>query len=429
MLLRKNDFLDMAWTKRFIRNILLPVMLLWIAAFCGCARVQEEDDRKTDWKEEREEIVLWTYYETKMQKASMDELVNGFNGSQEDYHLTWEYHGPVTEFNKRLAIAITQNQLPDMVILDNPDMPSYIKMDKLEDITEEVKKLEKLDEYFPSAVKSVKSEGRYYGLPFCCNNVVLIYNQDILKKEGIQVPQTWEELKEAAAKLSVPGRYGFAMSAVSGEQGAFQFGAFMLSAGDSLKNAGGAGTLRAFQFIRDMAEHGWMPRDCVNWSQNDVARIFIDGKCAMMENGPWVFPALDASGIHYGIAAFPAGEERVGLLGGEDIAVIKGKNVQGSIAFFKYYSQLSPMLNANLMANSLPPRRDVAELSLKVNPEYRVVLSQMEDCISRTECDNWAELSAKLADGQYRVITGESTPKEVCREIRALKKNMQGSSR
>ena len=56
MLLRKNDFLDMAWTKRFIRNILLPVMFLCIAAFCGCARVQEEDDRKTDWKEEREEI-------------------------------------------------------------------------------------------------------------------------------------------------------------------------------------------------------------------------------------------------------------------------------------------------------------------------------------------------------------------------------------
>ncbi len=404
-----------------VRRILLGVLLSALA-LPGCRPA--EDEEMSGKAKEREEIVLWTYYETKMQKASMDELVAGFNEAQEDYHLTWEYHGPVTEFNKRLAIAITQNQLPDMVILDNPDMLSYIEMDKLEDITEEVKEIEDLDQYFASAMRPVTSGGRYYGLPFCCNNVVLIYNRDILKEEGVHVPKTWEELQGAARELSVPGRYGFAMSAIDGEQGAFQFGAFMLSAGDGLNEAGGEGTLGAFRFIRDMAEHGWMSRDCVNWSQNDVARTFINGECAMMENGPWVFPALEESGINYGVAAFPAGEQNMGLLGGEDIAVLKGKNVQGSVAFLKYYSQIFVMLNVNLMANSLPPRKDVAELSLKVNPRYREVLTQMENCISRTDCEYWTELSAKLADGQYRVITGESTPEEVCQEIREMKKNM-----
>lgn len=408
--------------KALVKNILPAVLLLLTASFCGCAFAGNGKEDSTE--EGREEIVLWTYYETEMQKASMNELVNGFNESQEVYHLTWEYHGPVTEFNKRLAIAITQNQLPDLVILDNPDMSTYIKMDKLEDLTEDLKNIEKLDQYFPGAMKTVMSGGRFYGLPFCCNNVVLIYNKEILEREGVGVPGTWDELQKAAAELSAPGRYGFAMSAVKGEQGAFQFGAFMLSAGDTLEQAGGSGTLHAFEFIRDMVVHEWMSRDCVNWSQNDVARTFIDGKCAMMENGPWVFPALNESGIHYGVAAFPALEKRMGLLGGENIAVIKGKNVEGSIAFLNYYSQTSVMLNANLMANSLPPRKDVAELSLSVNPEYRVVLQQMDDCISRTDCDYWNQLSAKLSDGQYRVITGEAAPEEVCREIKEMKKKM-----
>lgn len=406
-----------------IRKILfgiLPCMLF----LTGCT--QSAGSKAEEETGNREEIVLWTYYETEKQKASMDELVARFNESQEEYHLTWEYHGPVTEFNKRLAIGITQNQLPDMAILDNPDMPSYIEMGKLEDITEEVKEIEDLDQYFPSAMESVTSDGRYYGLPFCCNNVMLIYNKDILEEEKVSIPETWEELQTAAGKLSAPGRYGFAMSAIDGEQGAFQFGAFMLSAGDSLDQAGGEGTLSALRFIRDMAKQGWMSRDCVNWSQNDVARTFTKGECAMMENGPWVFPALEESGINYGVAAFPTGEQQMGLLGGEDIAVIKGKNVEGSIAFLKYYSQTSTMLNTNLMANSLPPRRDVAQLSLKVNPRYEVVLSQMENCISRTGCNNWSELSAKLSDGQFRVITGESTPEEVCEEIRKLKKSTAG---
>lgn len=403
----------------YMKKILSAVLLLCLLGFQGCAAT--EAGREEEEAETKKEIVLWTYYETNMQKASMDELVSGFNESQEEYHLTWEYHGPVTEFNKRLAIAITQNQLPDMVILDNPDMATYIEMDKLEDITEHIKDIEELGQYFPSAMKSVTAEDRYYGLPFCCNNVALIYNKDILKGAGIRVPQTWEELKRAAKELSAPGRYGFAMSAIDGEQGAFQFGAFMLSAGDSLEQAGGRGTLNAFRFIKDMVDNGWMSRDCVNWSQNDVARTFINGECAMMENGPWVFPALDESGVNYGVAAFPAGKEQTGLLGGEDIAVLKGKDVKGSIAFLKYYSQTSTMLNANLMANSLPPRQDVAELSLKVNPGYRVILSQMGECISRTDCGSWSELSAKLSDGQYRVITGESTPEEVCEEIKKIK--------
>lgn len=406
--------------KRRVKKILMGILLPCCLFLKGCGDFHKgtEGERGQD----KEEIVLWTYYETKNQKESMDELVKGFNESQDKYNMTWEYHGPVTEFNKGLAIGITQNQLPDMVILDNPDIPYYIELDKLEDITEELSEIEGWEEYFASAKESVEYEGRYYGLPFCCNNVALIYNKDILEEEKVSVPGTWEELQAAAEKLTTDGRYGFAMSAIDGEQGAFQMGAFILSAGDSLDQAGGEGTLKAFRLIGDMAERGVMSRDCVNWSQNDVARVFIQGKCAIMENGPWVFPALDESGINYGVAAFPRGEKDTGLLGGEDIAVIKGKNVNGSIAFLKYYSQTSVMLNANLMANSLPPRQDVAEWSLKVNPKYGVILSQMENCISRAKCGNWRELSGQISQGAFRVITGEKSPGEVCREIRELEK-------
>lgn len=157
-----------------IRKIMFGA-LLCVLVLQGCAQPSDKETEREAGK--KEEIVLWTYYETEMQKASMDELAAGFNESQEEYHLTWEYHGPVTEFNKRLAIGITQNQLPDMAILDNPDMPSYIDMGKLEDITVDVKEIEDLDQYFPNAMETVISDGRYYGLPFCCNNVTLIYNK------------------------------------------------------------------------------------------------------------------------------------------------------------------------------------------------------------------------------------------------------------
>lgn len=408
----------MKYAKR-IASLLCCLCL--VCATAGCT-VQKKGDSLD--KEKRRELTLWSYYETEMQKKSMDELVEGFNQSQNLYHLTWEYHGPVTEFDKRLAIAITQDQLPDMVIIDNPDMPSYIEMDKFEDITKEIQSFEGFEDYFPSAMDAVEEEGRYYGLPFCCNNVALVYNKDILKEENMSVPENWEELAQTAKNLTKPGQYGFAMSAISGEQGAFQFASFMLSAGDTIEEAGGEGTLKAFQFIRDMVEQGIMSRECVNWSQNDVARTFIAGECAMMENGPWVFPALDKAGINYGVAPFPADTQYTGILGGEVIGVLKGKDKEGSVAFLNYYSQKETMLNANLHANSLPPREDVAKLFLNVKPEFQVIMSQVENCISRTSYTKWSQLSELLSEGQYQVITGESSPEELCRQI---KKEMEGT--
>ena len=384
-----------------------------LAAGCaGSEQTQQED--------EREELVLWSYYETERQQESMDQLVDGFNRSQDDYHLVWEYQGPVTEFKKKLAIGITQDQFPDMVIVDNPDMLYYISIRKFEDLTDELEELEGLDEYFPSAMEAVEQNGRYYGLPFCCNNACLIYNKDMLEEAGVDVPQTLDELEQTAQILSKEGRSGFGMSAVSGEQGAFQFANIMLAAGEELEDAGSEETLRALELVQEMVRNGSMSSECVNLSQNDVARRFIEGKIAMMENGPWVFPALDEAGISYEIAPFPSDGEYRGLLGGEVIAVIREKNLGGSMEFLKYYGKRETMLNANFTANSLPPRKDAAKLFLNVKPEFEVINDQLENCISRTGYAGWTELSSALDDGLYRVLTGEESPEEVCIELRDL---------
>lgn len=381
----------------------------------GCGK-----EKKTQEEQKKEELVLWSYYETERQKESMDQLVDGFNNAQETYHLTWEYRGPVTEFNKKLAIGITQDQFPDMVIVDNPAMLYYISIQKLEDITEELQEIENLDMYFPSAMRAVEQDERYYGLPFCCNNVGLIYNKDMLDEAGIEIPETLDELQQAAAALTRKDRYGFAMSAIGGEQGAFQFANIMLAAGEKLEEAGGEKTLRALKLLKDMVENGTMSRECVNLSQNDVARKFIDGEFAMMENGPWVFPALDAAGINYGVAPFPSDGEYCGILGGEVIAVISGKNLDGSMEFLKYYGDRQNMLNANLTANSLPPRRDVAELFLNVKPEFQVIIDQLEKCVLRKDYTGWTELSSVLGEDLYNMFTGKESPENICLNIRAL---------
>ena len=75
------------------------------------------------------EVVLWSYYETKQQKEGLDRLVEGFNNSQDEYMARWEYQGPSSEFKKLLSIGVAEGKLPDVVLIDNPDMicPSFTR--------------------------------------------------------------------------------------------------------------------------------------------------------------------------------------------------------------------------------------------------------------------------------------------------------------
>lgn len=391
-----------------------------ITAIClltgGCRQTGEEQQRKA--QETREELVLWTYYETEQQKEALQELTEGFNASQDQYLLRWEYHGPLTEFNKKMAIGITQKQLPDIVILDNPDMRRYVEQGVLEDLTMEIAKIENLDNYYPNVMDSVRYNDRYYGIPFCSNNVALIYNEDVFLEKGLSVPENWEEFLECAAVLTEGERKGFAMSAIEGEQSAFQILPFILSAGDEINQLGGQGTREAFALVRQLVDMGYVSKECINWSQNDVARKFVDGECAMMENGPWVLPALEEAGVPYKIAELPYKLQPAGVMGGENLGVMKGKNADGAVAFMKYYNQEEQMLKTNIRANALPPRKDVAQKMLEVCPEYEIFAKQMETCIGRTSCENWLQVTELLSKAQFEIITGRITPEEAVDLIR-----------
>lgn len=49
--------------------------------------------------EQKEKLVIWSYYETQAQRSGLDELVKNFNQSQNQYEAEWEYV-PMTGFVK-----------------------------------------------------------------------------------------------------------------------------------------------------------------------------------------------------------------------------------------------------------------------------------------------------------------------------------------
>lgn len=393
--------------KRLLAN---AILILFILGITGCGKEIEEEK-----EEQREQLLLWSYYETEAQKEGLDKLVNGFNNSQKTYQISWEYV-PMVDFVKRLSIALSSDNLPDLVLLDNSDMESLIKSGLLEDVTDQLQSRVFVDNYYKEVWDSVEYNGRYYGVPFSCNNTVILYNKQMFRKAGISVPVTWDQFRKAAKALTKTdgeAHYGFAMSAFSGEQGASQFLPWIFATGATVDNLADKRTVHAFELLEDLLESGSMPHDCMNWSQNDVTRVFVERKVAMIENGPSALPKIEASGIDYGIFSFPAYVTQGVIIGGENLAVIHGKNVEGAIAFMDYYNQDEVMEEISETMWNIPPKKELAEAYGKKNEDMEVFVSQMEEGVSRTSVPNWKEVRNALTESLYQSFGSAYSAEEI----------------
>jgi len=57
----------------------------------------------------------------------------------------------------------------------------------------------------PFALGDMTYKGKLYGLPYYADTISFLYNKKILADAGIAVPQTWEEVTQAAEKLKAGG--------------------------------------------------------------------------------------------------------------------------------------------------------------------------------------------------------------------------------
>lgn len=393
------------------------LVLCVLSSGCGGKPQTVSLEVSTAENSQKEKILLWSCYETEEQQKGLDILIKGFNSSQENYEAVWEYHGPYSEFTKQLSIGVSERRLPDVVIIDNPDMRTYVNLGLFEDITSYVETHYQLETFYPEVINSVCYDGRYYGMPFCCNNVGLFYNKDMLEEAGIEPPADWEEFRAAAKQLSVDNRKGFAMSGIAGEQSAFQLLPWILSTGEDMETLGGTDTEKALSLLNTLVQDKSLSKDCINWSQNDVARKFVSGECAMMENGPWALPVVENSSINYGIAKLPVDQDSQVVAGGENFGVVKGKNTEGVLALIDYYYRDEVMLNINRLTYALPPKRSLAKRMQEQNSDYSVFTEQMDTVISRSSYPFWPGITRAISDAMYNVVTGESSPKEAARSI------------
>lgn len=372
------------------------------------------------------EVSLWHYFEHEAE--ALNAMVKQYNESQNDIYIVPTFVSR-DELMKQYTIGAVSGELPDIGMVDSPDMASYISLGVFEDITEYLKDWEDLDQFYAGPLASVKdAEGNYYGLPNNSNCLAIVCNMDILRAAGIEnPPTTWEEFQEVCEKTTNPdeGVYGFAMSAISNEEGTFQYIPWMYGAGGDVTDVSSEENVEALTFLSDLVKNGYMSKEVVNWGQGDAYNAFLAGKAAMLESGTWQIATLDGQdkdkvNFEYQYVEMPKnGENQATCIGGENFGVCTGSEyVEECAEFLK--SMMSAENNAEWceIAGKLPVRGDAVELKdfWTADERYKVFNDSMNFAVARGPHESWPTISEAMYKAEQAALLGEKSPEDALKE-------------
>ena len=362
------------------------------------------------------DVTIWYYWETEGHQKALGHILEEFNNSQDDITVEAKYV-PFADFKKQLSVGASADELPDLVILDNPDHAAYAAMGIFADITDKFD----VSNYYEGPVNSCTLDGKLYGVPFGSNDLVLFYNEDMLKEAGCEVPTTWDELLEAAKATTTDTVSGFAHCALQNEEGTFNFLPWVWSTGATSYEIDSEGGIKALQFEKDLVDSGAMTKEAINWTQGDTMHQFIAGNLAMMINGTWQIPTMreEVPDLKWNVAPIPQDKEQASGLGGENYAVIAGGNEDAAIEFLKYATSPETCLYMMNAMGYISADSTIAEGQFEGDEVYQVFVDEMQYAHARGPLPEWPSISDAISLAFNKVITGESSPEDAAAEAQA----------
>ncbi|MDD3206444.1 MAG: ABC transporter substrate-binding protein [Lachnospiraceae bacterium] len=362
------------------------------------------------------DVTIWYYWETEGHQAALNKIIDDYNASQEGVKVEAKYV-PFADFKKQLSIGASADELPDLVILDNPDHASYAAMGIFADITGKFD----VSNYYDGPVNSCTLDGKLYGVPFGSNCLCLFYNEDMLKEAGCEVPTTWDELQDVAAKCTTDTRPGLAFCSLQNEEGTFNFLPWVWSTGSTSYEINSDGGIKALNFVKGLVDSGAMTKEAINWTQGDTMNQFISGNLAMMINGTWQVPTMreEVPDLNWNVAMIPQDTQQASGLGGENYAVIAGGNEDGAIDFLKYATSDETCLYMMNTMGYISADKTLAAGQFDGDPVYQIFVDEMEYAQARGPLPEWPDVSDAISLAFNEVMTGGSTPEDAAAKAQA----------
>lgn len=320
------------------KQYLICLVIGIVVCVAGCG-LHKEENRAFVSKEDSK-IIINVLAGQSTSDAGIEDMINEAMAEKfPEIELEWECVDWGENFSSQLQGKIASGDIPDLIVGKAQDVIPYAQSGAIEPIA--IEGIEKIED---TALRSVSTDGRVYGIPYNALYQGVLYNKTIFEKYGLREPKTREELENNVAVLEQQGILPFAthfqeswnignmtMQFMIGE--VFQKEADWgerFRAGD-VSFADNPVMKNCFEQNEFLLQHTFA--DALRIDQYESDKRFAEGEAAMYLSGTWSLQAIDQyakdnEGYHaeYGIFPYPNATGDASLIKETNITFMMGKN-------------------------------------------------------------------------------------------------------
>lgn len=363
--------------------------------------------------------------------ALIDALCQQYHEENPNVVVNPVYAGSYADTRTKVQAAIKAGNTPDMAIMFSIDLYSLLAMDAVKDMdsfctTPEDK--EWLNGFYDGFMMNSRDGETTYGIPWQRSTIILYYNKEAFAEAGLdpeKVPDTWDELKDYASKLTkkegAETRYGIEIPSDG-------YAYWMLQTfcnqqnGFNLMNDTGTEvyynddrTAKGLSFWKSLAEDGSMPEGIVAWAT--TPSDFIEGKTAMMYHTTGNLTSVKKNAdFDFGVAMLPADETFGSPTGGGNFYIFKGvskERQQAAFEFIQWMTDDERVAQWSIDTGYVATRPSAYETErmkayAEEFPYCLVARDQLEYGYAELSTYNQAEVQKAIDDAIAYVMTGQS---------------------
>jgi multiple sugar transport system substrate-binding protein len=285
------------------------------------------------------------------------------------------------------------------------------------------------NQFAPGLVQGASYQGKIYGSPLFEDQGFLYYRKDLLAKEHLPVPKTWEQLESEAAQLQKANlvKYGFVWQGASYEGLTCNFMEYLADAGGTATNTNytkatlnSAAANKAVTFMRSLVSSGVSPSAVTTFQEAQSMSTFASGQAAFLRNWDYAYADSQVKGTptvgKVGVAPMPTfqGQAYPGYsnIGGWNLYINPhSKNVAADLSFIKFMASTTAQDVLAEQYSEIPTVQSVrtSPAVLAKNPVLATV-PQTKLVPRPAGTPNYPQLSTAIYQNVNAALAGSSSP-------------------
>lgn len=344
-----------------------------------------------------------------------------FEAANPDIHIKVESI-PWSSYLQTLTTDISADNAPDMSVVASIWLQDFAEQGLIEPIKDATNP-GLVDKIIPSLLSPSVVDGELMGLPFAASARAMMVNNALYTKAGVKPPTTWEELSEAAKKITELGGdvYGFGLPGKEEEVDVYFYYALWSHGGD-IFDANGKSLLgspeaiAAAKIYADLVKEGYTEPSPNANSREDVFNLFKRGKVGTIFTFPMLVPQIaeEAPDLDYSVLPFPVKSTQAAMAVTDALVIFKSSEVKEDIKKFLDFIYQDQIRSAFDKADGLLPVTSavLAEDFYQKDPKIAAFANGLNYAKFQPNVKLWDQVVDITRSALQRVYAGEQTPEE-----------------